>query len=197
MNGMGLREIPRKRLMEGAVLIGAVFIFVGLFRGIKESSQVQVEYIKNEETMSGEKGETILVDVEGGVEIPGVYEIRDGSRMKDALLAAGGLSGSADREIIAKAINLAQPVRDGQKIYVPIQGDSGTGVGYSEIKNEGGMININSATESELDTLTGIGSVRAKAIIDNRPYVKVDDLVEKGVLTKSILEGIRESITVY
>ncbi len=186
--------ISRKWILIASMSIGALLIITGLFRGILESRQVQVEYLSNDEEVSKEK---IFVDVGGGVENPGVYELISGSRMKDALMAAGGLSSAADRELIAKMFNLAQVLKDGQKIYVPIIGKSDTALGYAGLENTKGIININTASEKELDTLEGIGPTRAKAIIDNRPYSSVDELVEKKVISGSILEKIREEISAY
>ena len=186
--------ISRKWILIASMSIGALLIITGLFRGILESRQVQVEYLSNDEEVSKEK---IFVDVGGGVENPGVYELISGSRMKDALMAAGGLSSAADRELIAKMFNLAQVLKDGQKIYVPIIGKSDTALGYAGLENTKGIININTASEKELDTLEGIGPTRAKAIIDNRPYLSVDELVEKKVISGSILEKIREEISAY
>ena len=194
MNKLIDEVISRKWILIASMSIGALLIITGLFRGILESRQVQVEYLSNDEEVSKEK---IFVDVGGGVENPGVYELISGSRMKDALMAAGGLSSAADRELIAKMFNLAQVLKDGQKIYVPIIGNSDTALGYVGHENTKGIININTASEKELDTLEGIGPTRAKAIIDNRPYLSVDELVEKKVISGSILEKIREEISAY
>ena len=76
---------------------------------------------------AGEKAEVeMVVDVAGAVETPGVYKLGMGSRIVDALAAAGGLSGQADRDFLSKTINLSQLVTDGMKIYVtPIREEKG------------------------------------------------------------------------
>ncbi|KKT98280.1 MAG: Late competence protein comEA [Candidatus Collierbacteria bacterium GW2011_GWC2_45_15] len=186
--------MSRRWLLIAIMLFGGFLVFTGLFRGILESRQVQVEYIENDEEIFEDK---IIVDVEGGVINPGVYELSSGSRIKDAIVAAGGISSDANRETFVKLFNLAQLLKDGQKIYVPLASESNTGVGYDEHKNADRVININEASEQELDTLEGIGPARAMAIIQGRPYSEVDELVGKGVLSSSILEKIRLKIIVY
>ena len=184
----------RSRLVMIGILIRVVLITTGLFRGILESRQVQIEYIENNEEIVAEK---IVVDIGGGVEMAGVYELSKGSRIKDVLAVAGGLSAMADREYIAKYMNLAETVKDGQKIYVPVLGESTTQAGYADPEKGGKMVNINTATELELDTLEGIGPTRARAIIEGRPYSKTDELIEKKILTKTIFEKIKDRITIY
>lgn len=135
----------------------------------------------------------IFVDVGGAVERPGVYELGSGARVKDALAAAGGLAKDADREYVSKNMNLAAPIVDGTKVYVLEIGEIG------ERGEIGGAntININTAGAGELEKLKGIGEVRAKAIIDNRPYSSVGELKSKGVLGEKMFENIKEQISVY
>ncbi|HEX9007965.1 MAG TPA: ComEA family DNA-binding protein [Patescibacteria group bacterium] len=175
-------------------VIGVVILAIGLFRGIVGGGQVQMEYLENGTANSEDK---IVVDVGGAVEKPGVYELFSQSRVKDVLVAAGGLSSEADRTYVEKNINLAEILKDGEKIYFPKINESQAVLGYSEANTEVKKININLATESELDTLQGIGSARAKEIVKNRPYKNVDELVQKGVLSKAVLEKIRSSLVAY
>lgn len=134
-----------------------------------------------------------------------------GARIKDALVAAGGLGVNADRVYVSKNINLAVPLRDGVKIYIPAVGETETQnaapvtndfpldpahVESSALYKEG-KININTAGARELETLKGIGPVRAGEIIANRPYERIEELREKGVLGEKTFEAIRDRITVY
>lgn len=179
-------------------LFGTVILVVSLFRGIRMNSQVQVEYVKGASNVNQEVSqEKIYVDVSGEVMKPGVYELVDNSRIKDALAAAGGLSAKADREYVASSINLAEKIRDGQKIYFPKIGLTPSGGGYVEAKSGGKKININTASLSELDTLVGIGEKRAGDIVNGRPFQKVDDLVSKGILTKTVLDKIKDNLVTY
>ena len=175
-------------------LLGVVILAIGLLRGIVGDSQVQMEYLENGSVSSEAK---ILVDVGGAVEKPGVYELSNKSRIKDVLVAAGGLSSADDRTYVEKNINLAEILKDGEKIYFPRANESQAVMGYTEANLGVNKVNINLATESELDTLPGIGPARAKEIIKNRPYKDIDELVQKGVLSKSILEKIRSSLVAY
>ncbi len=132
----------------------------------------------------------VWVDISGAVVSPGVYQLVSGDRVKDALVAAGGLTGLADRDFVATTINLAAKVADGDKIYVPAAGGEVAGAAA-------GRVNLNKATTAELESLTGIGAVRAQAIIDSRPYAAVADLVAKKVINQAIFEKIKDKIAVY
>lgn len=121
----------------------------------------------------------IMVDVQGAVEKPGVYELANNSRLLEALKKAGGLSPEADRYLIAKNFNLAKKLMDEEKVYLPFleeREQNVLGVYQSTITN------INSASISQLELLPGIGPVRAQKIIDNRPYQQLEELVSKKVL---------------
>lgn len=135
---------------------------------------------------------TILIDLRGAVQNPGVYELPADSRLNDLLIRAGGLSVSADREWLDKNINLAQKLTDGVKIYIPPR--SLGEVGQAEPV---GKININTASAAQLDSLWGIGEARAKAIITGRPYQTVEELITKAKIPKNVFEKIKNEITVY
>ena len=148
---------------------------------------------------SGQAGE-IAVDVEGAVMNPGVYKLKADSRVQDALVAAGGMNEEADRDKVAKGLNLASKVTDGAKIYIPANGEEiaasgGSGGGSVMGDSASGMVNINSASLSELEDLPGIGKVTAEKIIDNRPYSVVNDLLEKKVVGSSVFDKIRDKVT--
>lgn len=175
------------------VILGAGVAAIGLLRGVLLPRKIEVEYIKNTSATK----ELIVVDIEGAVNKPGVYEFSAGSRIKDVLVRAEGYSSNADRGYCEKNINLASPLKDGQKIYIPLLDDTRDVLGYSEAKTGGNLININTASASELDTLWGIGEVRIDNIVKNRPYESVDDLVVKKVFTKQILEKNKDRVTVY
>src|SRR3989338_3702942 len=172
------------------IVLGVVIAALGL-----RKEEPKVEYISG-----GQQEEKIWVDVGGGVVSPGVYELSSGQRVKDALVAAGGLSGSADREYVAKMINMADKISDGQKIYIPLMNTPGSKVTQSVDKSDNPgvvLINVNTASQSQLDSLWVVGSERAKAIIDNRPYKTVDELVSKKVLPKNVVEKNKTILTVY
>lgn len=129
----------------------------------------------------------IVIDVSGSVVEPGVYELPAYSRVRDAVMVAGGLTDEADRS----KINMAAKVADGQKVYIAKVGDLvGQVAGVSE-----GLVNINTATEKELDRLPGVGPVTSSKIIASRPYSAPEDLLTKKVVSSSVFEKIRDLIT--
>jgi competence protein ComEA len=148
------------------------------------------------------KGKQIAIDVEGAVLKPGVYMLPFDSRVQDALIVAGGMSDKADRLKVAKGMNLAAKLIDGGKIYIPFQGDSAsTAQGGGSSENVLGdatssMVNINTASDSELDGLSGVGPSTVKKITANRPYGSIDELLSKKVVGKSVFEKIKGAITV-
>lgn len=139
---------------------------------------------------------SIWIDVSGAVEKPGVYQLDSEARVKDVLVVAGGLSSKADREYVSQSLNLAEKLIDGQKIYIPEKTvSSGEYLVSGGIKNN--KINVNKASASELMELSGIGEVRAQAIIDGRPYRAIEDLVARKIIPASVFEKIKTKISVY
>jgi competence protein ComEA len=135
--------------------------------------------------------QTIVVDVEGAIEKPGVYELPAESRLLNALQKAGGLSTGADRYVIAKNFNLAKKLSDEEKVYLPFLEERDQNVlGVSQ----GGLTNLNTASLSQLELLPNIGPVRAQKIIDNRPYQQLEELVSKKVLGESTYTKLAELV---
>lgn len=181
-------------------LLLAIILF-GLGYGVYSwVSKVRTQGIKNSSIKTEEKvlnTKEIFVDVGGEVEKAGVYKLENGARMKDALAAAGGLSAKADREYVAQSLNLAEKLIDGQKIYIPEKSDSVTSSNVTSNKVTQGRININKADLASLETLSGVGPVRAQAIVDGRPYQAVNDLLTKKIVPASVYEKIKDKISVY
>jgi competence protein ComEA len=144
-------------------------------------------------SMPGDGG-TLVVDVEGGVQEPGIHRLPAGSRVADALAAAGGYADSADLLAAAQSLNLAASLVDGQQIVVPMIGEEPLAVG-----GDGGLVNLNRATQAELEELPGIGPVTAEKIIaarEQQPFATLDELVSRDVLTTRQLEDIADLVTV-
>ena len=196
-----LREILDKfKIPIGLSLVGIVLIIGGMVTsGI--GKQNQKTYPK-ESLIESVKG--ISVDVSGAVLKPGVYQLTKDARVEDAISTAGGFSEEVNKEYISKYLNMAQKLSDGSKIYVPFAGDPSTGSGEGGgISSPGGVIssqgkiNINSSTQSELEALPGIGPVTAAKIISGRPYQKIENLLDQKIVSKSVFEKIRGSISIY
>jgi competence protein ComEA len=141
-------------------------------------------------------GGTVVVDVEGGVARPGIVQLPGGSRVADAIAAAGGYSALADLGAAAAEINLASTLRDGQQVLIPLIGGSGGGSGGGG--GAGGLVDLNSAPAEALDALPGIGPVTIQKILVARadqPFATLEELVERKVMTSAQLEGIRDLVT--
>lgn len=183
-------------------LLGGLLLVVGVFSVVVISSRTGGEELVIQKAgESGESGGKLLVDVAGAVIKPGVYELKAGARINEALIAAGGLGEEADREWVEKNLNLAAKVTDGQKIYIPSEGETEK---VAPLQGKGttlmtrlDLVNINTASSAELDTLWGVGEATAKKIIDSRPYGAVEELLTKKAVKNNVYEAIKDSVSVY
>jgi len=185
----------------GVILIGVGFLVPHLTQPQKKEITLNSAETKSSKFAGQNKeasAKKIVVDVAGAVKNPGVYNLKEDSRTSDALSAAGGLADQADQGWVAKNINLAAKLSDGQKVYIAALGeqvDSSIGdVAGTSTTNS--IININSASESQLDTLPGIGPVTANKIIAGRPYKAISDLLSKKIVGQSTYAKIKDKITV-
>jgi competence protein ComEA len=149
----------------------------------------------------------LIVDVEGAVLRPGLHRLPSGSRVGDAIAAAGGYGPQVDIRAAAERLNLAERLIDGAKVHVPARGDptppafgGGTGEpGAAVDGGSGGLIEINSASQAQLETLPGIGPVTAGKIIAAREearFATVDELLSRKVVGPATFEKIRALVTV-
>jgi competence protein ComEA len=152
--------------------------------------------------LASEAAAELVVDVEGAVVEPGIRRLPAGSRVADALAAAGGYAPDADLAASAHALNLAATLADGDQVYVPRIGDAtggDAGQAGSGGDGGGGLVNLNTAASDALDALPGIGPATIAKILAARseqPFRSLDELVERKVLTASQLAGIRDRVTV-
>jgi len=141
----------------------------------------------------------IQVHVAGAVAQPGVYELPNGSHAQQAIEAAGGpLEGA-----VLDMVNLAAPLEDGQQIYVPTENNSSPMISASAPTSPqatGEPININTATDAELESLPSIGPSLAQKIVEWRethgPFLKPEDIIQVSGIGQSKFEQIRDLITV-
>lgn len=135
----------------------------------------------------------LFVHVSGAVVAPGLYLLRDGARVVDAVAAAGGFADGADEN----AVNLARPIGDGEQLVVPLVG-AAPAAGAAPVGD--GRINLNTATPSDLDTLPRIGPAMAERIIawrdENGRFTSVDDLLAVPGIGDKMLEALRDLVTV-
>ena len=146
----------------------------------------------------------IVVDVAGAVVAPGVYRLPPGSRVGDAITAAGGFSPRVDVDRAGLELNLAATLSDGVQIRVPSRDDAVEPGGGDPGDPGGGgagghLVNLNTASQTELETLPGIGPVTAGKIIESRAgarFTKVEELRERGLVGEKTFESLRALVTV-
>ena len=139
---------------------------------------------------------TILIHVAGKVKRPDVYPLLAGSRVSDAIKAAGG----AQKGVDLSDINLARVLVDGEQVYVGyVAKVSSSSSSKSSKTRFTGVINVNRATKAEFDSLTGIGPVLASRIINyrsaNGPFLALDDLLKVSGIGSKTLERIRPRLS--
>lgn len=140
---------------------------------------------------------TVMIDVKGAVHRAGLYELPLGSRMNDAIEAAGGFLAEAD----SRSVNLAVVIMDESSIYVPLAGEE-TPAMQTAASGSGspGLINLNTATEAELTELPGIGPAKAAAILayrtENGPFQEVSELTEVSGIGEKSFEKLKDLVTV-
>lgn len=189
-NFLNKYKLPVAMGLVGLVLLAGGVISSGILpKTFLKASKVPPE---------SKKDLLVKVDVSGAVLNPGVYILSSGSRIEDALKAAGGVTESADPAFLSKTLNLAQTVSDGMKIYVPKMEEAGkmesaNVAGASQV----GLVNINTASASDLDKLPGVGPVSAQNIIDKRPYGSLEELLTKKAVQRSVYEKIKGMVSVY
>ncbi|HEM6089906.1 TPA: helix-hairpin-helix domain-containing protein [Streptococcus suis] len=163
------------------------------------SSQEQTD---GSSTASSEEPSQLVVDVKGAVAKPGLYTLAAGARVNDAVKAAGGLTSQAD----PKSINLAQKLSDEAVVYVASKDENisvvASTTASSAMSQEGNesKVNLNTATEADLQTISGIGAKRAADIIAYREanggFKSVDDLNNVSGIGDKTMESIRPYVTV-
>jgi competence protein ComEA len=148
-------------------------------------------------------GPLVVVEIVGAVREPGVYSLPAGSRLADLVFRAGGYGPRVDVARAEEELNLAGPLRDGDHVRVPSRDDRQT-AGTSEPANDPGsggatLIDINRATQAELEELPGVGPATAEKIIAAReeaPFTAVEELRSRGVLGEKTFEKLRALVTV-
>lgn len=214
-----IRKLDKDYIVIGIIII-AVIIFIVLNIGKVtefnkeekenttinasiEESKNDIEEKENKEEPK-EMGTGIFVNIDGWIQNPGVYEIKENDRVNTIIEKAGGLKEGAS----IKSINLAARLSDGDKIYIPNREEEKQ-IETTEVKRnntgtvkitKNSKININKASISELKQITGIGESTANKIIDYRDNVgkfkKIEDIKEVKGIGDSKYESIKDKITI-
>lgn len=213
----GLRGKKKLALAAGVVAVALLALFVVAALGGSRGGVV-IEREKAPATAAAATTETssaastpesvaasIFVHIDGAVVAPGVYELTGSlPRVNDAVMAAGGLAEDAD----TSALNLAAVLSDGEKIHVPRQGEavateqtsSGSASRPDAGPSSSGVININTATAEELDSLPGVGPSTAAAIVEDRerngPFASPEDLMRVSGIGEGKFSKLKDQIRV-
>lgn len=189
---------------KAAVIGGVLLILVGVggffFKkeeSVEETTVVETTVLAEKTEVSTTQETVIFVDVKGAVKNPGVYQMKVGDRVKDALEAAGGLTEEAD----SQKVNLAKRLEDQMVIVVPKVGEEAEEIpagATSKEEAKEGKVNINTATVEELKTLKGVGEKKAEAIIEyrkkNGSFQTKEDLMKVRGIGKKLFESFQERI---
>lgn len=134
----------------------------------------------------------IMVDIQGEIVSPGIYKMNIGDRVQDLLDKAGGLTESADTKWVETNLNRAKKVSDGEKVFIPKINDQS-----AIINNKSNLININAATQAELESIAGIGPTTAGKVINGRPYQELTDLVSRKIISAKLYTQIKDQLSLW
>ena len=205
---MDLGKLTKFRWIDGLLILGMLLVIIGIGMNFKDQflEKAEVKFLNKSvgltEVIDIQSYNEVTIDISGEVINPGVYRLIGDVRVNDALIKSGGLSAKADRDWVAKNLNLAEKLMDGQKIYIPnqvesrkLQVESGGILGVS-VDNK--IVRINTATVEQLDTLSGIGPSIAKKIIDyrvkNGGFKNIEELKLVSGIGDKLYEEIKNDV---
>lgn len=192
-------KLPKLNWTDGVLVMGIGLVALGVGMSLKSEEKTdKITLIKVTPTITViQSNNEVVFDISGEVVKPGVYRLKKGSRIEEALVSAGGLGVKADKEWVAKNINQAELINDGEKFFIPKTGEV-AGVKI-EIKKSS-KININTAGVEELDKLSGIGPAMSQRIIDyrnsNNGFKAVEEIKSVSGIGDKLFEKIKEEIEI-
>ncbi|AUN04411.1 helix-hairpin-helix domain-containing protein [Clostridium botulinum] len=184
------------------VFILAVFTVIGYVLSKPEKANIKeeeifVENVKSTKKENAKLEKEITVYVNGEVKNPGVYKLKDNSRVEELIKISGGYTSNAD----TCKLNLAKKLKDEDYIYIEKKGGNNGGADNSEVSTNSGIgadgkIDLNSASKEELKSIPGIGDVTAQKILDYREkqgtFKNFEDLKAIGRIGDKTIEKIKE-----
>ena len=210
-----LENLTKKQKIILSII--AILVAIGIIYFINNKNQTNnIELdenilVSNQNTkqMSQDTEEIVIVHITGSVKNPGIVKLKEGSRIEDAIEAAGGLTENAD----ISNVNLAYVLDDGTKIKIPnlddedigdedvVSKDSGEGIIQEDEKTTNtNIVNINKATENELSTLPGIGNSLATRIVEYRKqngnFKTIEDIKNVSGIGESKFANIKDFISI-
>jgi competence protein ComEA len=182
-------------IVLGIASLFAISCAVVLLLKLGESAK-PITFTGIEESSPSALSRQVVVDVEGAVARPGVYQLAEGSRVEDLIATAGGLTQAADDAWVGKSLNRAALLQDGGKLFIPEKSEkTPSSSSVNTPASFGSAISLNTASETELDSLSGVGPVTVKKIIDGRPYQRIEEILERKIVGASVFEKIKEQLT--
>ena len=188
-----------RRILRAVLVLICIFSLTGCEENTDETvlQVVEEENVEIEKESNSEAETCIYVHVCGHVANPRVYRLTKESRMFEAIEAAGGITEDAHETVL----NLAEVLEDGQQIYIPSRKEVETQEKTEkEAEKDDGKINLNSASKEELMTLSGIGEVKAQAIISYREehggFQSIEELTEVAGIKDASFQKVKDQIKV-
>ncbi len=171
-----LPALSLRRLAAVAVALVVLLVLAVRHFGGGGAAAPAVAPVRPAQAARSAAAKLLVVDVAGAVRRPGLYRLRAGSRIADAIAAAGG----ATRKAQLDAVNLAAPIADGEQIVVPGRVPGAAAAAPAAGSSPSAPLDLNTATLEQLEALPGIGPVTAQKILDYRqahgPFHSVDEL---------------------
>jgi competence protein ComEA len=195
-------------VVAAAVVFGVVAIVVAVNGGrgdVRVDGGSAMPIAGSSSSMPGDPvaavGGELVVEIVGAVPRPGVYRLAPGSRLVDLVRLAGGYGPRVDTARAERELNLAAPVKDGDHVRVPSRDDDvvDPALPSGEIPASGALVDVNTATQAQLEELPGVGPATAQKIIAAReeaPFGAVEELRSRGVLGEKTFEKLRPLVTV-
>ncbi|WP_326909423.1 helix-hairpin-helix domain-containing protein [Sedimentibacter sp. MB31-C6] len=185
-------SIYKKGLAVVLIIATIVMTLIGIKLSRKEKEIKFTEDSFNNDMEIESTELYIVIDIDGAVKNPGVYELMDGGRVNDAIVMAGGLKDKA----YTRNLNKARKLIDGEKIYIPYENEE---IDYVENDLRSSKININTASKDLLMSLTGIGEVYAERIIEYRNakvFSSIEEIKNIEGIGDKTFEKFKDNITV-
>lgn len=200
------------------LILGFCLVSLGFKRLLVSTTALECFCPSCPATAFAEKGAASLglikVDIQGAVKKPGIYQLEIGQRLADLVASAAGFSKTADAAYVAKNLNLSLELKDQDKIYIPFleenfsqnqEQNQEQKPGQNQAQEQAAennvadpnlsKVSINQADSQTLQSLSGIGEARAADIINNRPYLSLEELLDKKVLSASLLNSLKSQLT--
>ncbi len=192
-----LEELLGRRIDTGVLVAAIAALVVGglLVWGRRPAAAIAPPATAVPSVAATPAGAQLFVHVAGAVKRPGLYSLAPGTRVADAIAAAGGAVARAD----LGSLNLAAPLTDGMKVDVLAKGAAATATAAPLTSGAPAAVSLNSAGAAELETIPGVGPVTAAAILAYRdeagPFTSIEQLMEVSGIGPATLESIRPYVT--